>query len=339
MGVGRRLQKRQEAPVDPNKPRPTTSRKRKLAPAAPATQGKKRKASGGIITNPGKHRSGGFKAKSTKGPFMSGALNDDSRNAYEPKITGTTRASSSDEIPDDDDAIDLQDDFEASFPDEMSDDDDAADLQNGFEAGFSDEELDAADIELEDGTRNGLSFDSEDDDSDDLEELNAANIEARSRVLDAEKLADAADAQRELEESGLRTNISGERPRILEDDLHSETSSTSPTTRSKRSLLLAPNLQFLRTRIIETVRVLESFSSLREEGRSRADYTTRLLKDISEYYVYSPYLAEKLFNLFSPSDAFAFFEANESQRPVVIRTNTLKTHRRELAQALIARGQ
>lgn len=46
-------------------------------------------------------------------------------------------------------------------------------------------------------------------------------------------------------------------------------------------------------------------------------------------------MAEKLWNLFNPQEAFAFFEANETPRPVVIRTNTLKTHRRELAQALV----
>jgi ribosomal RNA methyltransferase Nop2 len=49
-------------------------------------------------------------------------------------------------------------------------------------------------------------------------------------------------------------------------------------------------------------------------------------------------LAEKLFNLFPPREAFAFFEANETPRPLVLRTNTLRTHRRELAQALINRG-
>ena len=88
----------------------------------------------------------------------------------------------------------------------------------------------------------------------------------------------------------------------------------------------------------DTIRVLEKFSDLSEEGLSRTDYTSQLIKDICLYYGYSPYLAEKLFNLFSPSEAFAFFEANETARPVVIRTNTLRTHRRQLAQSLINRG-
>ncbi len=36
--------------------------------------------------------------------------------------------------------------------------------------------------------------------------------------------------------------------------------------------------------------------------------------------------------------AIEFFDANEVSRPVTIRTNTLRTRRRDLAQALINRG-
>jgi ribosomal RNA methyltransferase Nop2 len=64
----------------------------------------------------------------------------------------------------------------------------------------------------------------------------------------------------------------------------------------------------------------------------------QLKKDIAIYYGYNEFLVDKLFYLFPISEAIEFFEASEVSRPVVIRTNTLKTRRRELAQALINRG-
>ena len=55
-------------------------------------------------------------------------------------------------------------------------------------------------------------------------------------------------------------------------------------------------------------------------------------------YGYNSYLTERFLRLFSPSEVVEFFEANEVPRPVTLRTNTLKTRRRDLAQALINRG-
>lgn len=164
---------------------------------------------------------------------------------------------------------------------------------------------------------------SEDEDSDAEEKLTAANIEGLSRKLDQQKADLDAEAQQELEDDALQTNIAGEKGVLDTDGL---------TTG------LAPDLQLLRSRITETIRVLGDFAKLSDKSKSRADYTALLLSDICTYYGYTPYLAEKLLSLFTPLEAFAFFEANESPRPVVLRTNTLRTNRRTLAQALINRG-
>lgn len=99
----------------------------------------------------------------------------------------------------------------------------------------------------------------------------------------------------------------------------------------------------VRDRIQSTVRTLENFGTLRKEqpasiSHSRSHYLDRLLKDAAMYYGYSAFMVEKLSLLFSPAELVEFLEANETPRPVTIRANTLKTRRRELAQALINRG-
>lgn len=98
------------------------------------------------------------------------------------------------------------------------------------------------------------------------------------------------------------------------------------------------DLQSIQMRIQEIVNVLNNFKQLGKGGRSRSEYTEQLLRDICNYYGYNRFLAEKFFELFSPTEAIAFFEANETPRPVTIRANTLRTRRRDLAQALINRG-
>ncbi|KAM7199296.1 NOL1/NOP2/sun family domain containing protein [Rhypophila sp. PSN 637] len=210
---------------------------------------------------------------------------------------------------------------------------DGSDLDmEGQELGsdFLDSGSSVYDSDQEEAKREKFVFsDDEDDDEDREEKLTAANIEGLSRKLDMQLEEEAAENEAELREDALQTNIDGDKPEVFGDD---------EDELSKSKGLLAPDLQMLRTRITETIRVLEDFSNLAEEDRSRAEYTSQLLKDICAYYGYNEFLAEKLWNLFPPREAFAFFEANESARPLVIRTNTLRTHRRDLAQALINRG-
>jgi 25S rRNA (cytosine2870-C5)-methyltransferase len=166
---------------------------------------------------------------------------------------------------------------------------------------------------------------SEDEDSDAEEKLTAANIAGLTQKLNRQREQEEADAEAELAEGALQTNIAA--ADIPEHD-----------EEGQKTSMLAPDLQLLRTRITETVRVLSNFKELHDPAKSRAEYTSALLKDMCAYYGYSAFLAEKLFSLFPPQEALAFFDANETPRPMVIRTNTLKTHRRDLAHTLINRG-
>lgn len=227
--------------------------------------------------------------------------------------------------------------------DDISDEDDSSrvenldDLEDGVVGGgLSDmddeEEGDDLDLELEQSEDSVFDSDQEaaparfsedEDDSDAEEKLTAANIEGLSRKLDQQQAEIEAQAQEELEDAAMQTNIVGGEGQDGGDVVTQG---------------LAPDLQLLRNRITDTIRILGDFSKLADKNKSRADYTSLLLSDICTYYGYTPYLVEKLYSLFTPLEAFAFFEANESPRPVVLRTNTLRTNRRTLAQALINRG-
>ncbi|KAI5618172.1 putative 28S rRNA (cytosine(4447)-C(5))-methyltransferase [Silurus asotus] len=102
--------------------------------------------------------------------------------------------------------------------------------------------------------------------------------------------------------------------------------------------LLPLDLQSVHQRIKDNIDVLANFSEKREEGRERAEYLSLLKSDLCMYYSYNDFLMGILMELFPHSELIDFLEANEIQRPVTIRTNTLKTRRRDLAQGLINRG-
>ncbi|NWT77715.1 NOP2 methyltransferase, partial [Lanius ludovicianus] len=99
-----------------------------------------------------------------------------------------------------------------------------------------------------------------------------------------------------------------------------------------------PDLHVIHQRIQGNMEVLQDFVVKREEGRSRQEYLALLRRDMAAYYSYSDFLLTKLMDIFPLPELINFLEANEVPRPVTIRTNTLKTRRRDLAQALINRG-
>ncbi|AQZ15779.1 NOP2 (YNL061W) [Zygosaccharomyces parabailii] len=201
--------------------------------------------------------------------------------------------------------------------DEDDEQDEDEQLQDEFDV---EQEYDYDDDEEADARQ---MFSDEEGDDFDLEELNASNMESLSKKLDEQEAQEAEEAEKEL--------LEGEKLQPRVDVL--------PTEEEEQVLAQQPpDLTAVRTRMIEIVKVLDDFKNLAAEGKSRTDYLDRLLKDICQYFGYSPFLAEKLFDLFSPAEALEFFEANEISRPITIRTNTLRTRRRDLAQALVNRG-
>ena len=209
--------------------------------------------------------------------------------------------------------------------DELSKEDLLDQASSEADNGLPDGALDSDDsvYDSDDQQPKGM-FSEDEDDSDAEEKLNAANIEGLSFKLSQQQEAEAANAQAELQDAALQTNITGDADLLSDSE--------------QKATHLAPDLQLLRARLTETVRILSTPTLLSSSPHSRSTLISRLINDICTYYGYSPYLAAKLLALFSPSEAFAFFEANETPRPLVIRTNTLRTSRRDLATALINRG-
>ncbi|KAM3963104.1 uncharacterized protein ACR2FA_002871 [Aphomia sociella] len=153
----------------------------------------------------------------------------------------------------------------------------------------------------------------DDDDDDDMLPIEKANIKLKKKQKLDKKLAD----------DEMQLNISKQDVFAFptEDELQNPTS-----------------LQDVNQRIKDVVTVLGDFNRLKQEGRSRCEYTELLLKDLCTYYSYNDFLMEVLMQIFPVQELVEFLEASEISRPVTIRTNSLKTRRRDLAQALINRG-
>ncbi|XP_067124845.1 28S rRNA (cytosine(4447)-C(5))-methyltransferase, partial [Centruroides vittatus] len=146
---------------------------------------------------------------------------------------------------------------------------------------------------------------------------------------DDEKDKDEEEEEKLNENSDdeLLTNISEKKKFVLPSGQELEIEKSQP-----------PDLVIINQRIKDIIGIVSNFATRHEENRSRSEYLEVLKNDLCMYYNYNEFLMERLMEIYSPTELLEVLEANEVQRPVTIRTNTLKTRRRDLAQALINRG-
>ncbi|CAF1762688.1 hypothetical protein Bca4012_044883 [Brassica carinata] len=189
---------------------------------------------------------------------------------------------------------------------EENDDDGEELLGDDFLEGSGDEE---------EHSDSGSGSDSDSDEGD---------IEKESKLIDEEEAKEEEDAKAELLDFNKEAGDDSFRL-PTEEELEEE--ARGP-----------PDLPLLQSRIKEIVRALSNFSVLRPNGASRKDCVEQLKSDIASYYGYNSFLIGALFELFPPVELMELIEAFEKQRPTSIRTNTLKTRRRDLADVLLNRG-
>ncbi|XP_076315250.1 28S rRNA (cytosine(4447)-C(5))-methyltransferase [Tachypleus tridentatus] len=169
--------------------------------------------------------------------------------------------------------------------------------------------------------------DSDDESNSDNENQDEEEEELLPVEKASKKLQKKQKEMRKLADDELKTNIAESETYVLPSGQEIE-----------KDAVQSPDLAVISQRIKDVVHVLSDFAARREDGRSRNDYVDFLRKDLCLYYGYNDFMMEKLMELFPTAELIEVLEANEVQRPVTIRTNTLKTRRRDLAQALINRS-
>ena len=172
------------------------------------------------------------------------------------------------------------------------------------------------------------------DDADDDELVGDSDASDDEDMLEIERESKLLDQQMEIEQEEAEEEY---RRTIAESSATFHLPSQAELEEEQNGTRVVPPSE-IRERINEILTVLADFKNRRELNRSRTEYISQLTSDMAEVFGYLPELVEYFLTMFNPSETLEFLEASDSPRPLVIRTNTLKTRRKDLAASLLKRG-
>ncbi|KAG7534391.1 SAM-dependent methyltransferase RsmB/NOP2-type [Arabidopsis thaliana x Arabidopsis arenosa] len=221
-------------------------------------------------------------------------------------------------IDEESEELDESDDGEKESNALFSDDDDDEEENGDYEETLGDDFLEGSGDEDEERPSDS---DSDSDDND---------IVRKSDAIDRQLAKDKKDAAAEV-----RDNIKQDGP---DEELEHDAFRLPTEEELEEEARGPPDLPLLKSRIEEIVRALKNFKAFRPKDSTRKACVDQLKADLGSYYGYNSFLIGTLVEMFPPGELMELIEAFEKQRPTSIRTNTLKTRRRDLADVLLNRG-
>ena len=196
-----------------------------------------------------------------------------------------------------------------------------------------------------------MESDEEEEESDDNDELPADDFDDEDENSDEEWFSGKSNSENEEDEDELPIEKQAKKLKKKQARLEKEAEAELQLNFAEREVFRLPSgqeieqeksrppdLQIIQTRLKDVIDVLKNFAEKRQGDSSRQEYLECLRRDLCTYYDYNDYMMGKMMDVFTLDELLEVLEANEVQRPLTIRTNSLKTRRRDLAQALINRG-